>query len=666
MAPSFRPQPFDLLLRWMLGELERKGTIFGIPRERFFHPRADAPYRVSVFGQTILSPVGPAAGPHTQLAPNIVCAWLCGARVIELKTVQVLDRLDIPRPCIDVADEGYNVEWSQELRLEESAAEYVKAWALIHILHRLLGFHDVGPVGTLFQMSVGYSLEGIQSPPVSRFIDQLTDASEALEEIRDVLRRAFPQFVDVEIPAQVCNSVALSTMHGCPPEEVEQIGRYLLETRGLHTLIKLNPTLLGREQVQEILHERLGFREIALPEEVFRHDLQYPQAVECIRRLQSIAQGQGLSFGVKLSNTLPVANHRHVLPGDRIYLSGRPLYPITLELFRRLAHEFSGRLLVSFSAGVDAWNVATVLACGARWATAVTDLLKPGGYLRLGQFLEAIENEMERRGAQSLHDLSRDALAELDRAVERALEEPRYRKTYHRYGLPKVDSPLPRLDCIVAPCAARCPIGQDVPGYVAHLAHRDPDSALQAVLAHNPFPRVTGLACPHPCEERCTRNAYEEPVAIRALKRFAAERGHAEIRAPAPSSRRVAIVGGGPSGLAAAYFLAASGVRVTVLEAQVHPGGMPAIAPPFRIPPEAVAADVARIIGMGVEVRCGQPVPGPPERLLEEGYDAVYIACGMPCDARLGIPGEEGPGVYGALDWLRRSHRGERPVEGQG
>ena len=93
-----------------------------------------------VFGQYLATPIGPSAGPHTQLSQNIISAYLCGGRFIELKTVQVKDDLVIPRPCIDMTDEGYNVEWSQELTLEESAHEYVVAWALLHVLPRLLGW----------------------------------------------------------------------------------------------------------------------------------------------------------------------------------------------------------------------------------------------------------------------------------------------------------------------------------------------------------------------------------------------------------------------------------------------------------------------------------------------------------------------------------------------
>ena len=103
--------------------------------------------------------------------------------------------------------------------------------------------------GTIFDMSVGYNLEGIKSPRVVRFMDTLEDASEELAQIRAILRRDFPQFADIEIPGQIANSITLSTMHGCPPDEIERICEYLLTERKLHTIVKMNPTLLGKEQV---------------------------------------------------------------------------------------------------------------------------------------------------------------------------------------------------------------------------------------------------------------------------------------------------------------------------------------------------------------------------------------------------------------------------------
>lgn len=660
MSDVMRVQPFDVLLNWILAELEENRSIFGIHRSLFYVPHRDCPYATRAFGHHLATPIGPGAGPHTQLAQNIVCAWLSGARFIELKTVQIMDELEIPRPCIDMADEGYNVEWSQELKLEQSASEYVKAWALIHVLRRLLGYDALVPFGMIFNMSVGYNLEGIQSPPMARFMDRLQDASEEIAGIRAVLRDKFPQFGDIDIPARVTNNVTLSTMHGCPPNEIENIGRYLLEKRGLHTAVKLNPTLLGREAVMGILHDHLGWREIHIPGHVFEHDLQYERAVDLIRTLQEVAAAQDLTFGVKLSNTLAMANHKDALPGDEVYMSGRALYPITINLFHRLACEFEGDLNVSFSAGADALNVVSILACGAWSVTSVSDLLKPGGYSRLVQYLENLERDMRQRGVTSLEELSRDKLANLEREVALALEDPRYKKDYHPYGLPKVSSKLDLFDCVAAPCVAQCAVLQDVPEYAWLISRREYDRALEVILSRNPLPGVTGYVCTHLCQTRCTRNNYDEPVAIRALKRFAAEKGVIQLRATETSKHRVAVIGSGPSGLAAAYFLALNGVMVTIFEARDRPGGMLAIAPDFRLPESVVCEDIARIERLGVEIKLAHPITNPPEELLGQGFDAVYVACGAQKDARLGIEGEQGEGVYQALDLLKRVSKGER------
>ena len=653
-----RPLSLEMLLGWALRELDCDGAIYGIPREAFWVPGPDVPYRSEAFGHPLLTPIGPAAGPHTQLAQNIVAAWLCGGRFIELKTVQIMDELEIPRPCIDMEDEGYNVEWSQELKLDASGGEYVKAWVLVHILHRVLGF--LGPVGTVFNMSVGYNLEGIRSPHMTAFMDRLRDASAEIARIRETLRARFPQLAEVEIPTRITDSVTLSTMHGCPPDEIEKIGRYLLAERGLHTYIKLNPTLLGKDEVLGILHDRLGFREIEIPDRVFDHDLQYDRAVALICELRAVAANKGLAFGVKLSNTLAMANHKRSLAGDEVYMSGRPLYPVTMSLFQRLEEEFDGGLAVSYSGGADAINVPTILACGARTVTAASDLLKPGGYGRLRDWLAKIEKEMEARGARSLDELAHDPRVNLAQASADAVRAPRYRKEFFPHGLPKTERPLDSFDCIAAPCVEKCPIGQNVPEYAWAIAHGEYDAALAVVLARNPLPGVLGYICTHVCETRCTRNSYEEPVAIRALKRAAFDRGREpELRPASPTGRRAAVIGGGPAGLSAAYFLALSGVAVTVFEAGDGAGGMPALAPAFRIPQEIIDRDVARIRGLGVELRLRTPVAQPPERLFDEGYDAVFVAVGLPSDARLGIAGEDGPGVHGAVDFLRRIRRGE-------
>ena len=127
MSDLFQPISSEQLIGWVFTELETHESIFGIPRQHFFVPSGDDPFRTSAFGHLLETPFGPAAGPHSQMAQNIVTAWLCGARYIELKTVQTLDVLDVSKPCIDMEDEGYNVEWSQELKIYQSFDEYLRA-----------------------------------------------------------------------------------------------------------------------------------------------------------------------------------------------------------------------------------------------------------------------------------------------------------------------------------------------------------------------------------------------------------------------------------------------------------------------------------------------------------------------------------------------------------
>jgi len=662
-------QPFDLLLNWVLKEYQENQSIFGIHRSLFYTPKQNNPYASELFGYYLATPIGPAAGPHTQLAQNIVCAWLSGGRFMELKTVQIMDQLEIPRPCIDMEDEGYNVEWSQELLLDQSAHEYINAWALIHILRRVLGFEGQVPFGTIFNMSVGYNLAGIQSSPMQRFMDRMADASAEIAAIQETIRTQFP---NLPIPSQLTNSVTLSTMHGCPPDEIEQIARYLLTERDLHTIVKLNPTLLGKERVLNILHDDLDFTEIQIPDAVFEHDLQYGRAIELIKSLQATADERGLTFGVKLSNTLAMANHRGELPGDEMYMSGRALYPITINLFQKFAREFEGNLNVSYSGGADALNVAGILAAGARPVTVASDLLKPGGYSRLLQYLENLEAEMQKRGASSLDELAQDKLSNLEAAAAEALRSPRYKKSYFPHGLPKVESGLGLFDCITAPCVEQCAVLQDVPEYAWLISQGEYDRALEVILARNPLPAVTGYVCTHLCQTRCTRNNYDEPVAIRALKRFAVEKG----RKPQTANRKsqianhesritVAIIGAGPSGLSAAAFLALHGVKATIFEAKDVAGGMTRLVPSFRLPDSVIQEDVERIAALGVEIKFNYLITRRPEELLREGFDAVYIASGFQKDAPLYIQGIDGEGVFAALDLLERARRGEKVELGQ-
>ena len=278
MGDRFHPISMEQLTDWVFDELEAKDSIFGVPRAAFFVPADDDRFKVELYDRTLETPFGVAAGPHTQMAQNIIVSWLLGARLIELKTIQTLDELEIAKPCIDVEDEGYNVEWSQELKVFESLDEYLRAWVLVHALHRRLGFADARP-GVIFNMSVGYNLEGIQQPNVQWYLDTMADASAYLPAYLDIVAARCPEVREIEVPARISDTITLSTMHGCPPDEIEQISLYLLQERKLHTSVKCNPTLLGADRVRGIINDDLGFGDVPVPDEAFGHDLEYVDAV---------------------------------------------------------------------------------------------------------------------------------------------------------------------------------------------------------------------------------------------------------------------------------------------------------------------------------------------------------------------------------------------------
>lgn len=218
----------------------------------------------------------------------------------------------------------------------------------------------------------------------------------------------------------------------------------------------------------------------------------------------------------------------------------------------------------------------------------------------------------------------------------------------------------------VAPCEAACPAGIDVPRYIRQISSGRFDAALATIRERIPFPLVCGYACVHPCEAKCGRSQYEGPVAIRMLKRVAAELGSngAPPAALATTGRKAAIIGSGPCGLTAAYYLALIGHEVTVLEARNRSGGMLRYGiPAYRLPDAVVDADIDFILKSGVTILTGQRVASA-EALLDQGYDAVFIACGAWRAARLGVAGEDGPEVIKGIAFLEAVNAGAPPAIG--
>ncbi len=683
MSDKLFPLNAEQLLEITFRELHDKDSFFGIPRALFFDPskpeEAVSPKLLfsELFGKTLHTPLGVAAGPHSQMAQNIVAAWLLGGRYIELKTVQTLDEPEVAKPCIDMQDEGYNCEWSQELKIKQSFNEYLNAWIIIHILNHHFG-RGSDP-GVIFNMSVGYDMKGILNDNVQWFLRQMEDCSEALREKKARLRSLYPAIDAVEIPFRISDNVTLSTMHGCPANEIESIAAYLMEKKKLHTYVKLNPTLLGPERLRAILNDRLGFL-THVPEQAFEHDLQYSDALRIIKNLLAVGEKNNLAFGLKLTNTLESVNHKDFFDSGvkNMYMSGRALHPLAVSLAHRLQEDFEGRLQLSFSGGADAFNVASLLACGFKTITSCTDLLKPGGMMRLPQYLESIAGTMHQAGATSLpemirrhagHEKTRYAgtagsiCHNLAEYATQVLKEEAYQRKYLVAPDIKTNRRLEFFDCISAPCRDTCATQQDIPEYMLHTARKEFIQAHEVILRTNPFPAVTGMICDHLCQNKCTRLHYDDPLLIREVKRFISQQPEPDIKPAHANGLKVSVIGAGPAGLSCAYFLALAGFAVNVYESASKAGGMVQYAiPGFRLTDEAMDKDLKRIKSLGVVIQYNTRVDKTLFEKLRGESDCIFVGTGAPLSAPLSIEGIEADGVLDPLDFLFKIRAG-RPVK---
>ncbi|HNV71243.1 MAG TPA: FAD-dependent oxidoreductase, partial [Candidatus Ozemobacteraceae bacterium] len=462
---------------------------------------------------------------------------------------------------------------------------------------------------------------------------------------------------------------------GCPPDEIEKIGRYLIEEQKLHTTIKLNPTLLGPRELRHILNEELGWG-TEVPDLAFEHDLKYPDALKLIKNLRDCAKKAGVHFGLKLTNTLESINNKKVFPPNEkmMYMSGRALHPISVKVGQKLQNEFKGELDLSFSAGADCYNISDLLACNIKPVTVCSDILKPGGYMRLTQYLEEARQHCAKLKVKDIESLVKKtaggkkkpieaALANLNHYADQVTGNPAYRKDSRLGEHIKTGRPLTTYDCVQAPCIGTCPANQDIPKYLYQVAQGNDAAAMEVILRTNPLPNVAGLVCDHQCQTKCTRLNYDQPLLIREIKRFVAERQKQQglPQPAAPNGLRVAIIGAGPSGLACAYFLVQDGFQVDVFETKTFAGGMISDAiPTFRLTAEAIAKDVDHIASLGVKFHYQHHIDKQRFSELQRSYDFVYLAIGAQKAKRLGIPNDQAKGVVDFLWFLSQVRRGHK------
>ena len=336
-------------------------------------------------------------------------------------------------------------------------------------------------------------------------------------------------------------------------------------------------------------------------------------------------------------------------------MSGRSLFPLTIEMCNRISRAFEGKMRISFAGGADAFNCDKLFAAGIWPITVATTILKPGGYNRLAQMVEKVEGLPYRAFAGT----DSAAISDLSTASH---SDPHHRKPIKPVVSRKSEEKVPWIDCFTAPCKGGCPIHQDIPEYIELCRKGLYGPALKLITEKNALPFITGTICAHRCQTKCSRNFYEESVQIRDTKLIAAERGYgalmASIKAPAKvAGKKAAIIGGGPTGIAAAYFLGRAGIETTIFEREAKLGGVPRyVIPAFRISDEAIDKDVALMERYGVEVKCGAPAPSVDE-LKKLGYTHILIATGAWQAGKLDIPGN----VKGVIGWMKEMKQQVKP-----
>ncbi|MBQ0058687.1 MAG: putative selenate reductase subunit YgfK [Lachnospiraceae bacterium] len=668
MGDIMRCMSFPQLMEWTLEE-HKKGHVFGVRRPYV----ADEASSNNIFGRKLETVIGPAAGPNSQLSQNIVASYFAGARFFELKTVQQMDGRDlaacVPKPCIVAKDECYNCEWSTELYVPEAQKEYINAWVALNAISKEFGLGSMD--GFQFNISVGYDLSMIQGEKVNTFIDNMMEAKDTPEfkEAIQYLLDNIDKFENLtkedvlSIRSDIVNSATISTLHGCPPEQIESIAMHLYNAKHLNVFIKCNPTLLGYEVARKTMDD-MGYDYMVFGREHFegdesmnlKADLQYADAVPMFQRLQKVADDLGVAFGLKLTNTFPVAVTRGELPSTEMYMSGRPLAGLTLTLAAKIEKDFGGKLRLAMSGGADAFNIKDIVGCGIWPVTVATTILKPGGYQRFEQMSE----ELREMGVPEWKGIDVDALCAL---AEKIKVDPHHTKSAKLPENRKSEEKVPLLSCFTAPCQDRCPIHQDISTYMNLAGKGDYAGALKVILETNALPFTTGKICAHPCQTACTRTFYEDSVHIRDTKFLAAGKAFDEvIKGVAPvakSGKKVAVIGGGPAGMAASYYLAKGGACVSLFEKRERLGGIVDYAiPNFRINQDEIGKDAELLKALGVDIQFGKEVSVADVKAM--GYDAVIVAIGATKPGRAAI---EGCDPMGAIEFLTAYNATDGNVE---
>jgi len=359
-------------------------------------------------------------------------------------------------------------------------------------------------------------------------------------------------------------------------------------------------------------------------------------------------------------------------------VGGPWMLPVSLRWVSKIYGDVPNFPILGSSGAYDWEDVVRFLMAGASCIEFCSTIMAKG-YWVVARAVEGLSAFMEAKGYKSVQDIIGIA-TKAGHTYEEMHTLPGYKqrssidqdKCIHcgkcfeicwYYGIERTEEKA------TAPCKEACPAGIDVPRYVRFIADGKFDEALAVVREKIPFPSVCGVACFHPCEEKCARGRLDDPIAIMALKRFIAEQDtgawKSKVKSAKPTGKRVAVVGSGPAGLTAGYYLTRQGHGVTVFEASPVAGGMMRIAiPEYRLPHNILDREIDEIKKAGVEIKTGTKVDSL-DKLLSQGYDAVFVAIGAGDDLQMGVKGEDSAGVIQCLSFLNDVKLGKKVSLGE-
>ncbi len=654
MGNKLRPLSFDKLMAMLLEEYSAYGTVFGV---KDFYKAGRA--RLPIFGARIENPVGPGAGPVTQMAQGIIASYFAGARFIELKTVFPESGRG-QRPCVSTDGCTYFSECQSELQIGEAFGEYVKAWYAIKLLSS--AFELGVPEGFIFNMSVGGDFADLKSEKMNAFIEGLKSAeyTKVWRECENWARAHMDELDGIDntyisdISPNVSTSVTFVPRRGLSAEEIEQCSRYLIEEKHLHTFVRLDPSLLGYYTIRGILDIN-GYTDIEINKERMESEASYDDLKPALLRLQSAADALRLEFGVKVcSGLLTEDNENKVIAGG--CLTGRALFPIAFSLAEKIANDFGGGLRIFFSGGVDYYTATKLFNTGIWPIAMVSDLIRPGGLSRLKQ----VADDISKCDYAHFSGILTSDLPDVEKDVYFA---GRCRNAGFARSK-KAKGPIPYAYCFKSQCRAACPLGQDIPFITRLIKNGKSLDALRVIFERNPMPFTTETLCPHPCVDACSRRFYECPLSINTENLKAVKNACFDLLDETEMKSRagepVAVVGCGPAGLATACFFARQGANVTIFDKEWCPGGaVTKYIPKFRIDDADVEWDVTLVQALGIGIELGEEVTSIKE-LREKGFEKVILAIGAGKQKQLKFAfGKNHP----ALEFLEKYKREPKTLE---